>query len=432
MSPNEMLTVERLGLGRDTLASQTAVVTGGGRGIGREIVRALAWLGARVMIAELADSGREVERLVQAAGGTAQWIKTDVSSEADVARLAQVTRETFGPAEIVINNAILCPPVSVMEMEVALWDRVLAVNLRGTFLTCKAFLPEMVARRQGTLVNMISTEAMPYLSAYIASKQGIAAFSQSLAGEVGESGVRVIALAPGFVDTPGLRTAARGLGPKMGLSEEQFMRLSLHPAYAEAMPAGDAAAATAYLVAKLAGEYHGEQVTGYTLLERAGWLPSTAGHNPTPPEAEPTRPAAGAPNAAATLAQAQAVCRQVTTMLAETEAEFAKLPIFVRPMAKQGFKSKAGQSTGDWAHLSTDLTALVDRLASRDPAALPDLHVRLPKLKALCGKLTAYYRDVPAETARFTKDAELLRQIEATTRERIDLVDTWLALLEAL
>ncbi len=432
MSTTETLAVERLGLARDTFASQIAVVTGGGRGIGREIVRALAWLGARVVIAEVADSGQEVERLVQEAGGGARWVKTDVSSEADVARLAQATGQAYGPADIVINNAILSPSASVMEMDVALWDQVIAVNLRGTFLTCKAFLPEMVARRRGTIVNMISTDAMPYLSAYIASKQGIAAFSQSLAGEVGESGVRVIALAPGFVDTPGLRGAARGLGPRMGLSEEQFMKLSIHPAYAAAMPAEDAAAATAYLLARLAGDYHGEQVTGYTILERAGFI-QPAG---TPAAQQTQAVAVASPSQpqslAAAGAQAREACRRVEQMLAETEAEFAKLPVFVRPMANQGFRSKAGQSMRDWARTAAEVTALVDRVAGGDQAALADLRTRLPRLKQLSSKLAAYYRDVPAETTRFTRDAELLRHIEVTTRERIELIATWLEALEAL
>jgi NAD(P)-dependent dehydrogenase (short-subunit alcohol dehydrogenase family) len=429
MSPTETLAVERLGLGRDTFASQTAVVTGGGRGIGREIVRALAWLGACVIIAELADSGQEVERVVQEAGGAARWIRTDVSSEAEVARLAQAAWDTYGSADILINNAILCPPASVMEMDVALWDKVIAVNLRGTFLLCKAFLPEMVNRRQGKIVNMISTDAMPYLSAYMASKAGIAAFSQSLAGEVGESGVRVIALAPGFVDTPGLRGAARVLGPRMNLSEEQFMKLSVHPAYAEAMPAQDAAAATAYLLAKLADEYHGEQVTGYTILERAGFFGLTGS---LIKQAEKARDAKTVPLRAGPPGEAQAVCQRMTQMLGETEAEFAKLPVFVRPMAKQGFRSKAGQSTSEWIRTVAEVAALVDRLAGGDQAARSELHTRRPKLKDLFGKLETYYRDVPAETAHFTKDAELLRQIESTTQQRLSLIDAWLAWLERI
>ena len=428
MSPNETLAVERLGLGRDTFASQTAVVTGGGRGIGREIVRALAWLGARVVIAEVADSGQEVERLVQQAGGAARWIRTDVASEADVAGLAQGTWEAYGSADLLINNAILCPPASVMEMDVAHWDRVIAVNLRGTFLMCKAFLPEMVNRRKGKIVNMISTDAMPYLSAYIASKAGVAAFSQSLAGEVGQSGVRVIALGPGFVDTPGLRGAARVLGPRMGLSEDQFMKLSVHPAYAEAMPAEDAAAATAYLLAKLADEYHGETVTGYTILERAGFLRPTGGLPDK--DAEAARDAKTAPLRAGSLGEARAVCERITQMLDETQAEFGKLPIFVRPMAKQGFKGKAGQSLSDWARTVAQVTALVDRMAGGDPAARPELRAFRPRLKDLCAGLETYYREVPSETARLTQDAELLKQVEATSRQRLNLIDAWLAWLE--
>ena len=433
------LAVERLKLERDVLAGRVAVVTGGGRGIGREVVRALAWLGARVVIAELAETGGEVEKLVRDAGGTALFIKTDVASEAEVTRLAEATQAAFGPADILINNAILCPPASVMDMEVALWDKVIAVNLRGTFLTCKTFLPAMVARRCGLIVNMISTDAMPYLSAYIASKQGIAAFSQSLAGEVGESGVRVIAFGPGFVDTPGLRGAARGLGPRMGLTEEQFMKLSLHPAYAEAMPPDHAAAATAYLVAKLADEYHGEQVMGYTVLERAGFI-EQEGRGREKEEGERNRDAAPKTQSQAPLAQALKLSEQLQQMLSETEAEFTKLPIFVRPLAKQGFRGKAGQSGADWAHTAADLSARLAKIAEGDAAAhagaqadaQTSLGALRPKLKGLLGKLEVYYQDVPAETARFTKDRELLEQIGATTRQRVEIIRALAAVLETL
>ncbi|MBF8283775.1 MAG: 3-oxoacyl-(acyl-carrier-protein) reductase, partial [Anaerolineales bacterium] len=119
MNKVETLAVERVGLARDALAGQVAVVTGGGRGIGREIVRAFAWLGARVVIAELSDDGLETERMVKEAGGQALFVKTDVSSEAEVAGLARRTREAFGPVNILVNNAILCPVAPVLEMDAA-------------------------------------------------------------------------------------------------------------------------------------------------------------------------------------------------------------------------------------------------------------------------------------------------------------------------
>jgi len=185
-------TIRAVGLERGELAGQTVVVTGSGRGIGRATALTFAWLGASVVVAELSDEGLETEQLIVEAGGDACFVRTDVSSAAEVDRLRRTAQETFGPTSILVNNAIVCPVVSVLDTDTATWDRVMAVNLRGTFLTCKAFLPEMLNRKRGTIVNMVSAEAMPYLSAYFASKQGIATFSQSLAAEVGETGVRVI------------------------------------------------------------------------------------------------------------------------------------------------------------------------------------------------------------------------------------------------
>jgi len=432
MNKAETLAVERVGLARDALAGQVAVVTGGGRGIGREIVRAFAWLGARVVIAELSDEGLETERMVKEAGGQALFVKTDVSSEAEVAGLARRTREAFGPVDILINNAILCPVAPVLEMDAALWDHVIAVNLRGTFLTCKAFLPDMVSRQRGVVVNMISTDAMPGLSAYIASKQGITGFSQSLAAEVGQQGVRVVAFAPGMVDTPGIRGAAQALAPQLGFTAEQFLSLSLHPAYAGLMPADHAAAATAYLAVALADEFHGETVTGYTVLERAGFIhtPSATTVGRAAPAAEP------APQLSADrkemIRRASALSQQLQEVIAQTDAEFNKLPVFVRPMARGGFKNKSGQSVQDWARTASKLTEQLKKAEAADAVTEKQLHAECGRRKELLSKLIVYFQEVPGETARFTKDANLLRDVAQQMAEREAVARSLIAALEAL
>lgn len=414
------LAVEHLPLKRENLAGKTMLVTGGGRGIGREIARAFAWAGARVVIAEISEEGRETERQVCEAGGVAQFVQTDVSSPEQVARLARQVQESFGPVEILINNAILCPVASLLEMDVELWDRVMAVNLRGAFLTCKAFLPDMLSLGQGVIINMISTDAMPNLSAYIASKQGLAALSQSLAGEVGSQGVRVIAFAPGFVDTPGLRSAARGLAAGFGLSEEQFMKLPVHPAYQDAaMPAGHAAAATAFLVANLTDEYHGEQVNGYTVLERAGFISS--GPAPTlslPSIEKQPEPSPGDPQ------KTLEIAARFSQIIADSAEELNRLPIFVRPMARAGFKSKSGLSLQDWAHLAEDLASRFKQwseLPAEERAALSQPALP-PQLKERLGRLIVYYQETPAETARFTKDPQVIEAVTRTAEERVQVI----------
>lgn len=421
-----MPTLARLDLPHDTFAGRVAVVTGAGRGIGREMARAFARLGARVAIAELDEPhGLETEAAIRAEGGEALFIPTDVSSADSVAGLARRVQDALGRVDLLVNNAILCPVAPVAEMEIDLWDRVMAVNLRGTFLTCKAFLPGMLANRRGTILNLISTDAMPFISAYIASKQGIAAFTQSLAAEVGEAGVSVVAFAPGFVDTPGLRGAAEGLAPRMGLTTGQFLTLPIHPAYAgTTMPAGDAAAAAVYLAARLAAEYHGEQVTGYTVLERAGVISPTG----AAPEAAPANPQAIEPAAAPAL-ECAGMARRLAQVLAETEAEFGQLPIFIRPMVRQGFKMKAGQSLQDWAQTAGALTRQLETVQAGEAAALPALRARVPRLIDLLPRLATYYREAPAEMERFTKDAGVLSAARRTAAERTALIDALLATL---
>ncbi|MEW6651740.1 MAG: SDR family oxidoreductase [Chloroflexota bacterium] len=385
-----------------SLRGQVALVTGAGRGIGRETARALARLGARLVIAELdLVSGDETASLIRRAGGEAIFVPTDVSNPDAVAALAARTHAAFGVLDILVNNAILCPVAPLVEMELGLWDRVIAVNLRAAFLTCKTFLPEMLARNRGVIVNMISSDAMPGLAAYIASKQGLNGFSQSLALEVGGQGVRVIPFGPGMVDTPGIRAAAPALAPCLGMSEAQLLSVPLHPAFDGLMPVEYAAAAAAYLIAVLADEYHGDPVNGYTVLERAGIIPAAApppGDAPAPAESF-APPAADLPGLLDALFQ----------VLLETEAEFASLPVFARPLARSGFKSKAGASLTDWQRLIDSTRAGVS------PAA--DLPARL-------NKLAAYYRGVPAETARFTRDRELLRSVEQLCCRRVELIES--------
>ncbi|HWI60516.1 MAG TPA: SDR family NAD(P)-dependent oxidoreductase [Symbiobacteriaceae bacterium] len=408
-----MTVLERLELRTDELSGQVAVVTGAGQGIGREVALALARLGARVTVADINETtGAETAALVQAAGGSALFVKTDVSREADVAKLAMWTLADFGPADILVNNAILSPVASLLEMEPDLFDRVVAVNLRGAFLTCRAFVPGMLEKKRGTIVNMVSADAMANMSAYIASKQGLTGFSQSLAAELGHEHIRIIAFAPGFVATPGLLAAGERLAPRMGLTPAEFARLSFHPAYSGMMPAEDAGAATAYLAARLADECAGEVITGYAVLERAGLIApaeqiAAAVEPPVVRQASPER--------------ALALTEELAAILAETEAEFGRLPLFVRPLARSGFRQKAGLSLQDWVRSVESLEA-----GLRAGRPVPQ------DLLRLLGRLMGYYQGVPGETARFTKDEAVLREITETSLHRERVIQELLASLGAL
>jgi NAD(P)-dependent dehydrogenase (short-subunit alcohol dehydrogenase family) len=457
MDEDQFSALEKIGLTPTDLAGQVVVVTGAGRGIGREMARAFGWMGAKVVIAEISDTGQETESHIRQAGGEALFIHTDVSSVEDVNHLAKMVSTAYGPVDILVNDAIICPVASLQELNVELWDRVMAVNLRGVFLTCKTFLEEMLEREKGVILNLVSTDAMPYLSAYMASKQGILAFSQSLAAEVAQKNIQVIAFAPGFVDTPGLRQVAENLAPGLGMSTEQFMRLSFHPAYVnEAMPADHAAVAAGYLVARLAAEYHGELVTGYTILERAGLISAPLAEEraeTTPvdaqkgnetllgfsdqealaqPAAASVEPETTVPSRTVLLGRAQELALGLNKTLADTEAEFNKLPIFVRPLARSGFKNKSGQSLQDWGRTARALVNQLKAAAASEREETGLLEANLPRLKDLLEKLLVYYREVPSQTARFSNDAEFLKEVKQIASERVGLIRSLITVLEAL
>jgi len=285
------LLIHSLALTPGEFAGKVVVVTGAGRGIGQQAARAFALLGASVVVAELSPQGQAAAQEICAAGGKALFVQTDVSDSASVGRLAEATHQAFGPADIVVNNAIRIAVAPAAGMPEELWDQIIAVNLGGTFRVSRAFLPDLLAHKAGTIINLVSTEAMPGLSAYIASKQGILGFSQSLALEVGSAGIQVIPFAPGMVDTPGIRDVSAELAPHLGLSQEQFLKISLHAAYEGFMPPEHAGAATAYLAARLAQAYHGQLANGYEVLEQAGLLERYSA--PMGPQAGQTPPPAG-------------------------------------------------------------------------------------------------------------------------------------------
>ena len=396
------LLVSIMNLDPKTFSDQVIVVTGAGRGIGFHTARAFAHLGGSVILAERSDNGLSAQKTIQKDGGNALFVKTDVSDQDSIQNLTDQTHKAFGPVGILVNNAIYIQQARVLEMSPEVWDQTIAVNLRGTFLTCRAFLPEMLQRDRGVIINMISTDAMPALSAYIASKQAITGFTQSMALELDQTGVIAIPFGPGMVDTPGIRSVASGLAPQLGLSAEQFLNLSLHAEYDGLMPPEHAAAATVYLAAHLAEEFNGQVVNGYEILERAGVLKTKESPQPDHDIARKNKQT-----------DAQDLYQQLAQILAETEAEFNKLPVFVRPMAKNGFKTKAGMSLPDWQRLVANLrTALPASGESEVPENMP------ARLEALA----TYFREVPKETARFTKDEATLKMVTETTQMRLQVI----------
>jgi NAD(P)-dependent dehydrogenase (short-subunit alcohol dehydrogenase family) len=187
------------------LSGRTAIVTGGAKGIGRHYSRALAAEGARVMIADIADGEAVAQEIAAARGANSVTsIIADVSDESSVERLVAATMERFGKIDVLVNNAALFAPLQetkCTEIDADLWDKVMAVNLRGPFLMVKHVAPHMTAQGYGKIINIGSGTAfrgIPWMLHYVTSKGGIMAFTRALARELGEHGIRVNTLAPGF------------------------------------------------------------------------------------------------------------------------------------------------------------------------------------------------------------------------------------------
>jgi NAD(P)-dependent dehydrogenase (short-subunit alcohol dehydrogenase family) len=187
------------------LEGRVAIVTGGAKGIGRHYSRALAAEGARLMIADIADGTEVADEIARTHGAnSAASAVTDVSDEGAVKALVARTMERFGKIDVLVNNAALFAPVQetkCTEIDAALWDRVMAVNLRGPFLMVKHVAPQMMTQGYGKIINIGSGSifhGIPWMLHYVTSKGGILAMTRVLALELGEHGIRVNTLSPGL------------------------------------------------------------------------------------------------------------------------------------------------------------------------------------------------------------------------------------------
>ncbi|MCC6578894.1 MAG: glucose 1-dehydrogenase [Phycisphaeraceae bacterium] len=193
-----------------TFHDQTAIITGAASGMGRASALRFAQDHARVVVADIDETGgRNTVEMIQSQGGTAIFVRTDVSDNASVSAMAQAALKTYGRIDILMNNAAatkLCNERdrAVHELDEAVWDKMIAVTLKSVYLCSKHCLPDMLARGKGAIINISSCDAVlpeAGFDSYTAAKGGVIALTKAMAVNYGKRGIRVNGISPGYVIT---------------------------------------------------------------------------------------------------------------------------------------------------------------------------------------------------------------------------------------
>ncbi len=212
---------------RPQLGHRTALVTGGGRGIGEAVARTLAAAGASVIVTARTQS--QLDQLVEelrAAGHDAWAVPCDVSDPSSVADMASAAYGHLDHIDILVNNAGIATSAPLRKQTLDDWNRLMAVNATGTFLCTQAFLPKMMEQNWGRVVNITSVAGVSgakYISAYSASKHAVVGFTRSVAAEAAHRDVTVNAICPGYVDTDMTRQSVERITASTGMSADEAL-----------------------------------------------------------------------------------------------------------------------------------------------------------------------------------------------------------------
>lgn len=212
--------------GPPILAGKGAVVTGGGRGIGVAVARQLTRAGAAVVVS--ARSENEIEAVAEglrAAGRGAHAVVCDVTDPESVAAMAARAQELVGSVDIVVNNAGIARSAPFLKVSLEQWEAVHRVNATGPLLVTQAFLPGMLEREWGRIVNVASIASLignPYITAYAASKHALIGMARCLADELAGTGVTVNSVCPSYVDTPMTDVNIEKISTKTGRDADEI------------------------------------------------------------------------------------------------------------------------------------------------------------------------------------------------------------------
>jgi NAD(P)-dependent dehydrogenase (short-subunit alcohol dehydrogenase family) len=377
------MVISQLGLKPNALRGETVIVTGAGGGIGYEAARALLWLGANVVIAEIdQQNGRKAEVTLESEFGKDRvlFVCTDVGDEASVKNLYNLSVVAFGKVDAVINNATIAVLGEVKDLPIEGWDRSYHVNLRGPVLMAKAFLPDMIKRNHGVFVCVSST-GTAFLGGYETFKAAQVHLANTLDAELEGTNVIAYTIGPGLVPTKTASKAVAQLAPQMGMSVEQFFEMNK----AAVLSVEEAGAGFAVSVV-FAEKFRGQEISSIQALKAAD---INFGSVKTAPETAQINDQ--------NRTQAQVLCESVHATLKEQSEDWKHRSLFERQWVIRDFRKTAGMPVEEWLETLRQLEENLQRgLVSPPPLPL--------------AKLAGYY-DHLAELAKgYEKDPAKLEE----------------------
>ena len=326
--------ISQLGLKPDALHGETVIVTGAGGGIGHEAARALLWLGANVVIAEInQQNGRKAEVTLEQEFGKDRvlFVNTDVGEEISVQNLYHLCTMAFGKVDAVINNATIAVLGEVKDLPIEEWDKSYHVNLRGPVLMARAFLPDMIKRNHGVFACVSST-GTAFLGGYETFKAAQVHLSNTLDAELEGTGVIAYTIGPGLVPTETASKAVAKLAPQMGMSVEQFFEMN-KGAVLSVEEAGAGFAASVVFAEK----FRGQEISSIQALKAADINFGAV---------EPENESAGINEE--TRGQAQALCEAVHVTLRKQSDDWKRRSLFERQWVIRDFRKTAGMPVEEW------------------------------------------------------------------------------------
>jgi len=394
--------ISKSNLTQDLLKGEVVIVTGAGRGIGYEAARALVWLGANVVIAEIDEkNGKVAEENInnEFSAGKAFFVRTDIGNEKDIEKLAEAALKKFGKVDIVLNNATVFPMGAVKDTPLESWDFSYRVNLRGPIALARKFLPTMFERKHGTFVCVSSSGAAPFMGAYEVFKTAQVELSNTISAEVEGTGVYAFTIGPGISKTPGFIEGGGKVASLMKMSLEQLFELNKN---AQISP--EAAGAGFAIAIALSKKYHGQETSSIQVLREAK-VPLTD-QEETRIEEQKTigqqEPQGAKPENRRTAELYQAVLK---TYLEQSEG-WKKRNLFERQWINRDFKKTTGMSIDE---MQTTLKTLGNNLKAN--ASTPEF---IEPLSQLAG----YYVHQQEQLRGFEKNPQKLE-------ENLKIIEGW-------